>query len=340
MKQSAGLASRGAVAGAIAAGVAAGAVFISTLERGRVQVDEYTLLVDCALPAGGLTILHLSDLHLRSHGRVQARKLASLRRLAETARYDILAVTGDLIHDMPGLAPALALLDVLRRPGSAPEGLPAYMVPGNHDYCQSSEWGFVETSWHDAGVSAANLPLRIAVTARNLWQFGRKVLRNERVHHPLVYNDMQAIEAALQEHGIRLLVNRAERCEVAGAAGAAVWIAGVDDLMEGKPDVAAALAGVPPDVLLVLLAHNPDAWLDPRTGRAALVLSGHTHGGQIHLPLVGALHTQGTHLSRRHASGWFERDGSRLFVSRGAGESLPLRLGTRPQVALIHLVEL
>ena len=56
------------------------------------------------------------------------------------------------------------------------------------------------------------------------------------------------------------------------------------------------------------------------------------------LPLLGAIHTQGTHLRRRGSAGWFERGRSRLFVSRGMGESIPLRFGARPQVALITLL--
>jgi predicted MPP superfamily phosphohydrolase len=56
------------------------------------------------------------------------------------------------------------------------------------------------------------------------------------------------------------------------------------------------------------------------------------------LPLIGAAHTQGTHLTRRHPAGWFQRGGTRMFVSRGLGESIPLRFGVRPQVALIRIV--
>ena len=118
-------------------------------------------------------------------------------------------------------------------------------------------------------------------------------------------------------------------------AGADLWIAGVDDLTEGRADLGAALAGVPDEPPLILLAHNPDVWLDARVAAADLVLSGHTHGGQVRLPAVGVVHTQGTHLSRQRPAGWFERGGTRMFVSRGLGESIPLRFGVRPQVALI-----
>jgi predicted MPP superfamily phosphohydrolase len=116
-----------------------------------------------------------------------------------------------------------------------------------------------------------------------------------------------------------------------------VWFAGVDDAMESRADLARAFEGVPSGAPLILLAHNPDIWLQCGIDRADLVLSGHTHGGQIQLPIIGAVHTQGTHLTRHRPAGWFERGRSRMFVSRGLGESIPLRLGARPQAALIRL---
>jgi predicted MPP superfamily phosphohydrolase len=54
--------------------------------------------------------------------------------------------------------------------------------------------------------------------------------------------------------------------------------------------------------------------------------------------LIGAAHTQGTHLRRRRPAGWFQRGQTRMFVTRGLGESIPLRFRVRPQVALIRLV--
>ena len=96
--------------------------------------------------------------------------------------------------------------------------------------------------------------------------------------------------------------------------------------------------------MLVLLAHNPDVWLrqkaegEASARRADLVLAGHTHGGQINLPLVGAWYRQGTLVNRRQAAGWFADGASRMFVSRGLGESFPFRFRAPPQAALIRLV--
>ena len=60
-----------------------------------------------------------------------------------------------------------------------------------------------------------------------------------------------------------------------------VYIAGVDDLWWGRPNLHQALSGVPPLAPVVLLSHNPDFAEDAPDSRVGLILSGHTHGGQI-----------------------------------------------------------
>jgi uncharacterized protein len=147
-------------------------------------------------------------------------------------------------------------------------------------------------------------------------------------------NDAAALEAALASLGVQPLVNASAHVR-SGAID--LWVAGLDDLTQGESDPVKALDGVPDAALLILLVHNPEAWLDPRVRRADLALAGHTHGGHLRLPLIGALYTQG-HLARGRPAGWFERGSARLFVSRGLGESFPFRFGAPPQAALIRLV--
>jgi predicted MPP superfamily phosphohydrolase len=322
--------------------LAAGAAGVGTLaalyalfgERTRVNLDRFTLRVNKpGLPPGGLRILHLTDLHCRADGQIQERKLTNLRRQLAGEPYDLLLVTGDLIHDADGFGAAMSLLEVLR------PRLGAFTVPGNHDYCESALWGIFGGTRQTDGPSLLSWSgLRAA--AERFRDFGRKMLANERVHLPVAHHDVPAMAGELHRRGIESLVNHHYHLQGETAAGEPVdcWLAGVDDLWEGHPDMRRALEGVPPGVLTVMLAHNPDAWLDPCVEQTDLVLSGHVHGGQIRLPFIGALHTQGTHLSRRNPAGWFSRNGAHMFVSRGLGESLPLRFGVRPQVALIHLL--
>lgn len=309
----------GTVLGLAAAGGLA-YLYATSVARQQVLLDRYTIhAANPGLPPSGLTILHLTDFHMRSDGRVQARKLAQLQRLLAGAQYDIVALTGDLIHDEGGLPLALSLVRALTpRYG-------VYFVPGNHDYAEYTRWGLPQRSLQQS------LSERIGY----LREFVGKVVRNEMVRLPICFHDVAAMIAQLEAIGVRPLVNTSTRLALDGGE---VWLAGVDDEMESRPDLAAAFEGIPPRVPLVLLAHNPDIWLQCGSDRADLVLSGHTHGGQIQLPLMGAIHTQGTHLPRRAAAGWFERDRSKMFVGRGLGESIPLRFGARPQVALITIL--
>lgn len=114
-----------------------------------------------------------------------------------------------------------------------------------------------------------------------------------------------------------------------------LWLIGFDDAFGGSPDVAAAVAGVPSDAYRVALFHSP-GFFDQAAPHCDIALAGHTHGGQVRLPLVGALwlppHSGG------FESGWFERDGARMYVSRGLGTSLVgLRFNCRPELAIITL---
>ncbi len=113
-----------------------------------------------------------------------------------------------------------------------------------------------------------------------------------------------------------------------------VVIAGVDDLSSGAPDMAAALAGVRAGKPVVMLMHEPDGFTGvPVT--VALTLAGHTHGGQVRLPLIGALLTN-TRLG--YVRGRYEVAGRTLIVSSGIGTTaLPIRLGVPPEIAVVTL---
>ena len=117
-----------------------------------------------------------------------------------------------------------------------------------------------------------------------------------------------------------------------------IYLAGVDDVSEGHPRLARSLAGVPAEAPVILLSHNPDILESSQMGRVDVVLAGHTHGGQIVLPLWGPAHTQSQHVSRDHVSGYFRRGRTHVYITRGIGEGFPLRFGAGPQIALITVV--
>lgn len=136
---------------------------------------------------------------------------------------------------------------------------------------------------------------------------------------------------AVESVGAYVLLNRGVRLR---RDGAALWLAGVDDLREGTPDLEAALAGREPGEPAILLSHHPDFF--PHAARAGveLTLSGHTHGGQV---LLGG-RTPLRHTRHGFWSGRFERGNAQLYVGRGTGVSfLPLRRGAPPELPVIVL---
>jgi len=107
------------------------------------------------------------------------------------------------------------------------------------------------------------------------------------------------------------------------------------------PDAPDYLLGVdekiPKGAFTVALAHSPDVF--PFTARLGwpLLLAGHTQGGQVRLPFIGALATD-TVLGRRFSAGLYDREGSRLYITRGIGTSrVPLRFMSPPELSLLIL---
>lgn len=139
---------------------------------------------------------------------------------------------------------------------------------------------------------------------------------------------------ALRAQGIRVLRNSHFALR---AGGATFWILGVDDLWWGADDLDRALHNVPTRDCKVLLCHNPQGiHLAARKG-IDLVLSGHTHGGQVRLPVVGSVHGR-SKLGERFVDGWNRLDGTQIYVSRGIGVSVvPFRLGCPPEITCLSL---
>jgi predicted MPP superfamily phosphohydrolase len=149
------------------------------------------------------------------------------------------------------------------------------------------------------------------------------------------YFDGPAVVEWLRTTGVRVLMN--EHITIARGP-ARLTIAGVDDAFEGVSDIPAAFAGSDPTAPRILLAHNPDSVLRPGDAAPpALVLSGHTHGGQVALPLYGPP-VQFARIASRHAAqGWIANSYAPLFVSAGVGSQIPLRFGVVPDAVLVRL---
>jgi hypothetical protein len=114
-----------------------------------------------------------------------------------------------------------------------------------------------------------------------------------------------------------------------------VWLVGFDDAFAGSPNLEKALAGIPSDAFKIALFHSP-VFFDQAAGRCDLAFAGHTHGGQARFPLISPFWLPPSCGS--YLEGWYEREGSRMYISRGIGTSiLPVRFSCRPEIAIITL---
>lgn len=148
------------------------------------------------------------------------------------------------------------------------------------------------------------------------------------------YTDPELTTRALARRKITVLNNANT---VISRGPDALPLAGIDDWSWNRTDWKRALYGLDPRRPTVLLSHQPGVFDLIEARAASLIISGHTHGGQIKLPMIGAparFVTQ--HL--KYDSGLFKREESQLYVSRGTGViGLPVRLGVRPEIAVLRL---
>jgi predicted MPP superfamily phosphohydrolase len=150
----------------------------------------------------------------------------------------------------------------------------------------------------------------------------------------------QKVTAALRENGTTVLRNSFVPIE---RGGARFWLAGLDDPVIGEPDpektIPAAIRNVAHEPV-VLLCHAPDyadTLLRLPSGQAAsLMLSGHTHGGQVRLPVLGPIELPP--MGRKYVEGLFRLGNMQLFVNRGIGTiGVPFRLNCPPEITVLTL---
>ena len=149
------------------------------------------------------------------------------------------------------------------------------------------------------------------------------------------WTDIEVISLGLKEAGLPLLINQGVPISV-GDKG--LYLAGLDDSWSGEPDLQATMQDLTPGATTVLLAHEPDpADKHSLDQRIALQLSGHSHGGQVRFPGVGALILP--YLAWKYDMGLYKVNDMWLYTNRGLGvTNEPVRFNCPPEITEITLV--
>lgn len=156
------------------------------------------------------------------------------------------------------------------------------------------------------------------------------------------------VTRALEDH--RIVVLRNAHCPLplggalgtklkdrgAGGAAPALWVVGVDDPWVAHPDLSKALRSIPRHDPKILLCHNPEAIGEAAQHGIDLMLSGHTHGGQVRLPLLRSLYRSIP--GERFVDGWNHLGETQIYVSRGIGKVVvPVRVACPPEITCLCL---
>lgn len=166
------------------------------------------------------------------------------------------------------------------------------------------------------------------------------------------YNDSHwggLITEMLPQAGFQLLKNESYCLDKNGER---LWVAGLDDLWYGEPDILKTLSNIPTERdVTVVMAHNP-LLFDPLAlaghGRVDLVLAGHTHAGHVYIPFLGPIYRKIFRMKYRY--GLFEKNGCQLYVTSGVGSAAfylkkrkigfpRFRFNTRPEIAVLILTQ-
>lgn len=161
------------------------------------------------------------------------------------------------------------------------------------------------------------------------------LVRADGIFSILGNHDVSEIAFALSDMGIRMLVNESVPLR---RGSDTIWLSGIDDPFDYKcDDLPGALAHVPSGSFKVLLAHTPELYESASHLGVDLYLCGHTHGGQIRLPVLGSLRNN-ARCPKEYAYGPWQHGAMQAYTSGGAGcSALPIRYNCPPEVTLIEL---
>ncbi|GAC1624541.1 MAG: metallophosphoesterase [Nevskia sp.] len=147
------------------------------------------------------------------------------------------------------------------------------------------------------------------------------------------HTDRQNLQRLLAATPIQFMDNAVRRIDDRGSA---FWLIGLADILSDRPDVSGTLAQVTDEAPIIAFTHGPDLF-PTLPARVNLLVAGHTHGGQVRLPILGAGRVPSIYGRRRYAAGHVVEQ-TDLFVATGIGTShIPVRFGVPPEIALLSL---
>lgn len=155
-------------------------------------------------------------------------------------------------------------------------------------------------------------------------------------NHDYADDNVQAIIDTLSSYGVNFLRNSGA---VISANGRDLYVAGVDDYWFGEMDITKSLINKRPGMPSIFIAHNPDVVnYVPTPLRFGVMVSGHTHGGQIRLPFIGSLVQPPTDLPKEYSKGFYEYEGRQMFINSGLGQVGPrARLFNPPEISVLNV---
>jgi predicted MPP superfamily phosphohydrolase len=246
-----------------------------------------------------------------AHLRV-TRQTVPVRNLPDSFVGKSVAVVADLHHG------PLVGLDFIRHAVEVTNSLNPDLIGLVGDYAHKGEHTDIQLPPCLEVLSKLHAPMGVyAVPGNHDMQRSGEVYRAEIAKTPLTD-----------------LTNRNRRISLGGDH---LWIAGVDELWWGHPNLGDALAKIPGRSAVILLSHNPDFAEDDPNPRIGLILSGHTHGGQVYAPGLGCSWLPSKY-GMKYRQGLVEGPASMVYVSRGIGEAgIPLRVNVPPEICLLTL---
>ncbi len=144
-------------------------------------------------------------------------------------------------------------------------------------------------------------------------------------------SDAPAVVRMLKHSGITVLMN--ESIE----PGKGLWLTGLEDDRHGHPNSVKAFAGIPGNSAVIAMIHNP-AYSEKIAAYPCFALSGHTHGGQVRVPILTSRELRRIG-AKHYRAGWYDVGKVKLYVNRGIGKvGVPIRFRCRPEIAVFTLM--